>query len=127
MARKRYCEGHQYDLGRQIDEHVGRSAYSLLTSGRDGTFSDTTNSIVTIMLELSEAVPVNAGAIVFELVDNGHFEVVPPIAFEQGSRVLVVDQEHDLLLAAIWCECGVCNLECSIDRLARLGPFLAGL
>ena len=73
----------------------GLKSVGLLVARSDGTLSDARNTVSIVGVELAKAVPMNASAVVLELVDDGYLDIITPVGLQKGAGVLTIDQQHD--------------------------------
>ena len=78
----------------------------LLLARCDRALGDTGNTILSVLVPLTETVPVDCSAVVSQLVLDGDLDHVTPVGLNSRAGVLAVDGE-DLALESIRCHGGV--------------------
>ena len=63
----------------------------------DSALGNSVDTIILESIEHADSVPVNGGAVVFEVIFDCDLQPVSPAGFDSGSRILVVKD-----FAAIW-------------------------
>jgi len=84
----------------------GLESVGLLLARCNGALGDTGNTILSVLVPLTETVPVDRSAVVGHLVLDGDLDHVTPVGLNGRTRVLVVDGK-DLTLEPIRCHGGV--------------------
>jgi len=97
----------------RADEGVGGSI-----ARSERALCNTVDTVGTTGVELTNTVPVHAGAVVLQGVLDGDGKSVTPVGLDGRSRVLTVDQITWLVSVAIHVAGGVGNFEVVRDSLA---------
>jgi hypothetical protein len=74
-------------------------------------------------LVLPDAVPMNAGAIIVQVVVDCDFEPISPTSSDDWSWILVVDQHDPSLPSTIGIDRSICDVQCVWHRFSSVWPL----
>lgn len=88
------------------------------------TLRDTIYAVLCIGVELSDAVPMNAGTVVRQRILDGDLNSIAPVGIDGRSRQLLVDEKTDTFAIAVWVAGCIGELEAVRHRIAGCWPLL---
>lgn len=86
----------------------------------NGTLGDRWDAIVLGVVELTNAVEVNAGTIVLQLVVDSDDDCITPVGLDDGSRHVIIDRKSNTL-DAVWGDCDVGDVQVVVHSSTGLG------
>jgi hypothetical protein len=108
----------------QLDIRLLQSTSVFDTDGYNQSSLTSGNTILVARFVLSDAMPVNASAVVGQVVVNRDLEPISPISSDDGSWVLVVDQHNPSFTSTIRIDSGVCDGQGIWHSSSSVRPFL---
>ena len=79
-----------------------RERVCLGISGSQWTFGETVGAVLCVGVELSDAVPVNTGAVVWQRILDSDRDGVTPVGVDGRSRQLIIDEKTIAFAIAVW-------------------------